>query len=127
MIFGTGCDIVEISRFKKWVGEESLFIERFFNPNEFPSDSMRVQRKCEHLASRFAAKEAFSKALGTGVRDFSLDEVWVRNTELGKPELVVEGKALEILEKMCGKDACVHVSLSHEKKYAVACVIIEVR
>lgn len=126
MIFGIGCDIADVSRFEKWVSDINMY-GRFFNPNEFPSDSMRVQRKCEHLASRFAAKEAFSKALGTGVRDFSLDEVWVRNTELGKPELVVEGKALEILEKMCGKDACVHVSLSHEKKYAVACVIIEVR
>ena len=126
MIFGIGCDIADVSRFEKWVADSNMY-GRFFNPNEFPSDSMRVQRKCEHLASRFAAKEAFSKALGTGVRDFSLDEVWVRNTELGKPELVVEGKALEILEKMCGKDACVHVSLSHEKKYAVACVIIEVR
>ena len=126
MIFGIGCDIADVSRFEKWVADSNMY-GRFFNPNEFPSDSMRVQRKCEHLASRFAAKEAFSKALGTGVRDFSLDEVWVRNTELGKPELVVEGKALEILEKICGKDACVHVSLSHEKKYAVACVIIEVR
>ena len=126
MIFGIGCDIADVSRFEKWVSDSNMY-GRFFNPNEFPSDSMRVQRKCEHFASRFAATEAFSKALGTGVRDFSLDEVWVRNTELGKPELVVEGKALEILEKMCGKDACVHVSLSHEKKYAVACVIIEVR
>lgn len=126
MIFGIGCDIADVSRFEKWVADSNMY-GRFFNPNEFPSDSMRLQRKCEHLASRFAAKEAFSKALGTGVRDFSLDEVWVRNTELGKPELVVEGKALEILEKICGKDACVHVSLSHEKKYAVACVIIEVR
>ena len=59
MIFGIGCDIADVSRFEKWVSDSNMY-GRFFNPNEFPSDSMRLQRKCEHFASRFAAKEAFN-------------------------------------------------------------------
>ena len=126
MIFGTGCDIVEISRFKKWVGEESPFIERFFNPNERAGDTASEKRKCEFYAGRFAAKEAFSKALGTGISGFNLNEVYVAPDGLGKPVFHVTGKALETVEKMCGKDYRIHVSISHEKEYAVANVIIEI-
>ena len=124
MIFGIGCDIVKVKRFEKWV--TNSFIERFFNKKEFILGRASVQRKCEYYAARFAAKEAFSKALGTGISGFSLSEVYVQENEAGKPFLITEGKAKDLMDKRCGPGAKVHISLSHEKEYAIAFVIIEV-
>ena len=80
----------------------------------------------EHYASRFAVKEAFSKALGTGVAGFQLGDIYVGHNEDGKPELYLEGRANALVEMRCGKSARISVSLSHEKEYAVAFVVIEV-
>lgn len=82
-------------------------------------------RLCEYYAVRFAAKESFSKALGTGLKGFSLNEVFIEKDCNGKPLLRVTGKALEAMENSFGKDCILHVSLSHEKEYALAYVIIE--
>lgn len=122
MIFGTGVDITEVSRFKKWV-ESPGMLERFFNPLEM-KDFKSVQKACEHYAARFAAKEAFSKALGTGLAGFDLKDVYVLNDENGKPFIELEHSALELFEQRCGKSK-IHLSLSHEKQYAVSYVIIE--
>ncbi|MCI6321692.1 4'-phosphopantetheinyl transferase superfamily protein, partial [Treponema porcinum] len=73
MIFGTGVDITDVRRFKKWVEQPEL-IDRFFNPLE-KSSGKSISAQCQHYAARFAAKEAFSKALGTGIRDFELKDV----------------------------------------------------
>ena len=73
MIFGIGTDITKISRFEKWVTNPEM-MSRFFNEKEY-SESGTVAARCEHAAARFAAKEAFSKALGTGLCGFSLKEV----------------------------------------------------
>ncbi|MBR1913158.1 MAG: holo-ACP synthase [Treponema sp.] len=125
MIYGIGCDIVKVSRFAKWVANSSL-INRFFNKNEIlTADSCSIQRKCEYYAVRFAAKESFSKALGTGLKGFELTDIYIEKDADGKPSLRITGNAAVELEKNCGKDARVHVSLSHEKEYAVAYVIIE--
>ncbi len=125
MIYGIGCDIVKVSRFSKWVENDSL-INRFFNQNEImASKSCSMQRKCEYYAVRFAAKESFSKALGTGLKGFELTDIYIEKDTDGKPVMKVTGNAAAELEKNCGKDAQVHVSLSHEKEYAVAYVIIE--
>ena len=97
---------------------------RFFNSAEI-MEKGSVGAKCQHYAARFAAKEAFSKALGTGIAGFELKEVFIQNDQLGKPELKVEGKALELLKERAGNDFCLHVSLSHEKEYALAFVVIE--
>ncbi len=125
MIFGIGCDITKVSRFEKWACSSNM-INRFYNENERIKNDVSIQRKCEFYASRFAAKEAFSKALGTGIFGFSLREVFVSKNDSEKPEIKVVGKAKELLEKRCGTDYTVHVSLSHEKEYAMAYVIIEV-
>lgn len=122
MIYGIGTDITKVSRFQKWVESEDM-IRRFFNEKEMNS-CKSIQASCEHYAARFAAKEAFGKALGTGISDFSLQDVYICNDENGKPELIVKDSALELVKKRCG-NARILVSLSHEKEYAVAYVIIE--
>ena len=124
MIFGIGCDIVYVSRLQKWIKNPDI-IKRFFNPKETASEPMSEQRLCEHYAVRFATKEAFSKALGTGLRGFELTDVHVENDENGRPELLLENKAEELAEGLCGKGYRIHLSLSHEKEYALAYVVIE--
>lgn len=121
MICGIGTDISEVKRFEKWVKKPGLY-RRFFNEKELKT-SKSLSANCQHLAARFAAKEAFSKALGTGIV-FDLQEVFVTNDELGKPILNVEGKASDILKDKFG-NCNVHLSLSHEREYAIAFVIIE--
>ena len=81
-------------------------------------------KKAEFFAGRFACKEAFSKALGTGVRNFNLVEVSVLNDDLGKPEFHFSSELDSYIEKRCGK-CKVHLSLSHEKEYAIAYVVID--
>ena len=122
MIFGIGTDIVDVSRMKKWVDSGSL-IERFFNKKE-GKDFKSVSKACEYYANRFAAKEAFSKALGTGLSGFDLKDVFVLNDENGRPFVVLENSAEKIFKKMCGNSK-IHISLSNEKQFAVAYVIIE--
>ena len=122
MIFGIGTDIVDVSRMKKWVDSGSL-IERFFNKKEC-KNFRSVSKACEYYANRFAAKEAFSKALGTGLSGFDLRDVFVLNDENGRPFVVLENSAEKIFKKMCGNSK-IHISLSNEKQFAVAYVIIE--
>ena len=122
---GIGCDIAGVERFRKWVSSPAM-IARFFNSKEILSDtSASEQRLCEHYAVRFAAKEAFSKALGTGLSGFDLRDVYIVKDKNSRPFVAVQGRAREVLEKICGKNCSVHVSLSHEKEYAMAFVAIE--
>ena len=74
-------------------------ISRFYNENEHISENAGLQRKCEFYASRFAAKEAFSKALGTGIRGFNLNEVFISKDDNEKPEIKVLGNAKKFLKK----------------------------
>ena len=124
MIYGIGTDIADVRRFAKWVENPDL-IERFFNRREIKTSGSR-QKLQEHYASRFAVKEAFSKALGTGVSGFELADVYVGHNEEGKPELCLERRAASLVEMRCGKTVRISVSLSHEKEYTVAFVVIEV-
>lgn len=128
MIFGIGVDLVEVQRFKKWV-ENPEILSRWFNekemiPQEHAVTERRISALCQHYAVRFAAKEAFSKALGTGISGFSLKDVFILNEESGKPHLVLEHSAKEIFDRLC-PGAVLHVSLSHERAYATAYVVIE--
>ena len=123
MIFGVGTDIVDVRRFEKWANAPEL-TERFFNEKELNLGGT-LAAKSRHLAVRFAAKEAFSKALGTGITGFSLKDVWIENDKSGKPEFCFGSSAERLLREKCG--TCkLFVSLSHEKEYAVAFVVIEV-
>lgn len=124
MIYGIGCDIAKVSRFERWVNNPDL-IERFFHAEERCSGTCGVTHACEHYAVRFAAKEAFAKALGTGLSGFALNEVWVVHTEEGRPEFKFSARVTDLLHERAGKSTRVSLSMSHEKEYAVAYAIIE--
>jgi len=122
MITGCGVDIVSIKRFLELV-ENERFLERFFHPDEVAYICRNKKRATESLAVRFAAKEAFGKALGTGLSGLQLKEICVRRTSSGKPEMHLYGAAEKKL-KLNGASR-IHLSLSHEKEYAIAQVILE--
>lgn len=129
MISGIGCDIAKVSRFEKWVKNNEM-IQRFFNPCEIALVSEEEKEKrlhflCEHYAARFAAKEAFAKALGTGFTGLELSDFGIKNNKNGKPEFFFGQKTSDTIERICGKEAKVLVSISHEKEYAVSYVVIE--
>lgn len=124
MIIGIGTDIIEISRIKEAIERSSLFIERNFNQNEVEYLRSRNYRS-EHVAGRFAAKEAIAKALGTGFREFSLIDIEIDRTTLGKPIVVLKGKAKQIAQKLAKGPYKIHLSISHSKENAVAYAVIE--
>ncbi len=120
MILGTGIDLVETERFQYWLENPEL-LERYFNPEEIRYIHSKGQERVPSLAVRYAAKEAFGKALGTGLRGMALKDIEVVVTE-GSPRLALYGRAREIFEKRGGKE--VFLSLSHEKSFSLAQVII---
>lgn len=122
MIVGIGVDIVKVKRFERWLNNQGL-LERYFHPEELRTALSRKGGVCQSLAVRFAAKEAFGKALGTGLKDFTLRDIAVGNNHNGKPEIVLFETALEALKKSGAKK--IHLSLSHEKDVAVAMIVLE--
>ncbi|MGB9081339.1 MAG: holo-[acyl-carrier-protein] synthase [Desulfuromonadaceae bacterium] len=124
MIYGIGVDTVATGRFQRFIDAgNSAIMERLFTQGE---RSLCGKRKdaASCLAARFAAKEAFLKALGTGLRDgISWLDLEVSNDALGKPELVLYGKAAELFQ-LNGLSR-VHLSLSHDGGNAVAMVVLE--
>ncbi len=128
MIIGLGNDIVDIRRIEKTLesyGER--FIDRIFTPVERAKSDRRANRAASY-AKRFAAKEACSKALGTG---FHAGVFWrdmgVVNDSLGKPTMCLTGGAAERLSQItpAGKHAVIHVTITDDHPYAQAIVIIE--
>jgi len=122
MITGIGTDIVQINRMENWLTNQKL-LERYFHPDELNLASSRINSTAQTLAARFAAKEAFGKALGTGLKEISLKDIIIYNDESGKPEIKLSGTAQKAFEKS-GADK-VHLSLSHEKENAIAMIVIE--
>jgi holo-[acyl-carrier protein] synthase len=124
LIVGTGIDIAEIARFERFVAENNLaLLQRLFTPGE--TAYCRARRlAAQHFALRFAAKEAFLKALGTGLRDgINWLDIEVVNDELGKPLLELSGKAAEYFVAAGGVKC--HLSMSHDAGCAVAMVVLE--
>jgi holo-[acyl-carrier protein] synthase len=121
VIKGIGVDMVHIPRLDRWQEKPGL-LERFFNPRELPPPS-RGKGRGASLAARFAAKEAFGKALGTGLAGLTLKDIAVINRSNGKPDLELYGSAEAALKKNGARR--VHLSLSHEKDYAIAMVVLE--
>jgi len=124
MIIGIGIDHVQSQRIKnvlvKWPGR---FEKRVFDDDELEYAKSRREPHI-HLAARFAAKEAFLKALGKGYSEgINWTDVAVRNGPGGKPDLVVKGKAREFAEEMGVRS--VYVSLSHTQECGMAVVILE--
>jgi holo-[acyl-carrier protein] synthase len=122
MILGIGIDITEINRVAKSLESES-FQRKVFTPAELKFCG-EIKNSAECLAGKFAAKEAFMKALGTGIRQ----EVWFTQIEVlndgsGKPYITVSSEAERRLQQSGAKQ--VHVSISHSGGMAVALVILE--
>jgi len=123
VIKGVGLDVVHIDRMKHWNSIPGIF-ERFFHHAELEESRSRGESSMHlSLAARFAAKEAFGKALGTGLKGIKLSDIRVKTNHNGKPDIVVYGTAAKALEESEG--TLLHVSLTHERDNALAVVILE--
>ena len=122
MIVGIGCDIIEIERIVRAIKRES-FIQRVFTAKEAAYCQSRGQQAAASFAARFAAKEAVLKALGTGLREGSLQEIAVANDALGKPLVQLSGHFAALSRQLGVKN--IQISLSHSRDFAVAYVIME--
>ena len=122
MIVGIGVDVVHVHRMKRWRGVPGL-LERYFHPDELSAALEKGNGADLSLAARFAAKEAFGKALGTGLAGITLKDVMVKNRHNGQPEILVSGTALDAFRSSGA--ARIHLSLTHERDNAVAMVVLE--
>jgi len=121
-ILGIGIDIIEIDRIEKVMERTPRFLERNFTEKEieyFKANNLRS----ESIAGNFAAKEAISKAIGTGIRGFNLKDIEILRDDLGKPIVNTYNNLNDICIKYSVKE--IKVSISHSENYAVAnCLII---
>ena len=123
-IFGIGTDIIEINRIKKLLNKNNQFKKKIFSTKEI--------KRCESspnvsasYSKRFAAKEAFSKALGTGIsKGISFNEIFINNNKYGAPFIELKGKTKIIFKNLTKNKNKIYLSLSDEKKYALAMVTI---
>ena len=121
MIVGIGNDIIEIERIEKAISKEG-FKDKIYTQRELENIKKRGNR-AETYAGVFSAKEAISKAIGTGVREFSLTDLEILNDDLGKPYVAVSEKLDKII-KSKKEDYQIEISISHSKKYATAVAIV---
>ena len=118
MIIGIGTDIVEIDRIEKAISNKA-FLDKIYTEDEIISFKSSIQS----LAGAYSAKEACSKALGTGFRSFMPKDIEVRKDELGKPYIVMYKGAKDLCEQL--KVSNIQLSISHCKNYALAYVLLE--
>lgn len=124
MIVGVGVDIIEISRIKDAIEKNTLFIDKIYTENEIEYFKSRNFRP-EYLAGRFAAKEAISKALGTGIFQYSMKDIEIDRNANGKPVVILKGKAKQIAQKF--GEYKIHLSISHSRENAMAYAILEIK
>ena len=129
MIIGLGCDIVNIERLNKSADFLQDFKAKILGENELAELKRQIiddnKKLACILAKRYAAKEAFAKALGCGFRDgIFLKNIETLHDKLGKPHLKISGEAEKKLQELSAK-AKMHISLSDDYPYAQAIVIIE--
>lgn len=124
MILGVGVDIVAVDRIAALLeGHGSRFLDRCFRPAERQLAAGRGERGAAALAARWAAREAFLKALGTDVRHLPYRDVEVVRSAAGPVRLELHGLARRAFAEAGGRRT--HLSLSHERDHAVAVVVIE--
>ena len=123
-IFGVGTDIVRVSRIKSSL-KNKFFLSRIYNKDEV-TKCKKNKNWTNCFAKRFAAKEAFSKALGTGIsKGINFNEIIVLNERNGKPYIKLINKTKKIVEKKLKKKKYrISLSIADEKNYAVAFVTI---
>ena len=124
-IIGTGVDIVENSRIKKSIANNS-FLNRVFTNKEILI-SKKIKNKTSYFAKRFAAKEAFVKSLGTGFRyGLNLKDISIINDKLGKPSFSINKKIKNLIKKRFKINSFnFFLSISDEKKYSIAFVVFQ--
>jgi len=124
-IIGTGVDIVENSRIKKSIANNS-FLNKVFTNKEILI-SKKMKNKTSYFAKRFAAKEAFVKSLGTGFRyGLNLKDISIINDKLGKPSFSINKKIKNLIKKRFKINSFNFLlSISDEKKYSIAFVVFQ--
>ena len=124
-ILGIGVDIIENIRIHKSLKNIS-FIKRVFSSSEILI-AKKITNKKSYYSKRFAAKEAFSKAIGTGFRDnLNFKDITIINDKLGKPSFAVTDKIKKIIKKQFKTTSFdFFLSISDEKKYSIAYVILQ--
>jgi len=123
-IFGIGTDIVDISRIKNLFKKNKKFKNKIFSKIEIKYCESK-SNKIASYSKRFAAKEAFAKALGIGIsKGISFSEIYVNNNKNGAPFIELLGKTKIITTNLINKRYKIYLSLSDEKKYALAMVVI---
>ena len=133
MICGVGTDIVSVKRVESLVKAfDKKFLEKIYTKKEIELASQdsfekNLLRKSLFLAKRFAAKEAFAKAMGLGIgRGVNFCDIEIANDEFGKPEIkLLNDKATFLAKHFSCTEYAIHLSLSDEKEFALATVIIE--
>ena len=122
MIIGIGIDVVHVHRMDRWRQNPNL-LDRYFHPDELAEAMAKGNGASLSLAARFAAKEAFGKALGTGLMGIILKDIVVKNRHNGQPKMHISGTALDALNESGASN--VHLSLTHERDNAIAMVVLE--
>ena len=125
MIVGIGLDLCEIERMKRAI-ERSRFVERVFTAAEAARINAASDiRRGEIAAGLFAAKEAVSKSLGTGLAGIGLSDIEITPDAAGCPRCALDGKALDRARALCGERFTVWVSITHESGIAAATAVLE--
>ena len=123
MIIGTGVDIVKNKRIERLINKYGEhFLKKVYTEIEIEYCQAK-KNSSSSFAARFAAKEAVLKALGTGMRNNSWQEIEIVNNKLGKPEVKLTGNTALRAEKLNVES--IFLSISHEKEYSVAQIILE--
>ena len=124
-IIGVGVDIVDNLRIKKSI-KNILFVSRIFSKDEI-NRSKRIKHKDSYFAKRFAAKEAFVKAIGTGFRNnLNFKDISINNDKLGKPMIVINNKLNKLIKKKFKiKNYKFFLSIADEKNHSIAFVIFQ--
>ena len=124
-ILGIGVDIVDNSRIDRSLKNNS-FIKRVFSKSEILS-AKKIKDKKSYYSKRFAAKEAFSKSIGTGFRNnLNFKDISIVNNKLGKPSFFITEKIKKIIKKHFKTSSFnFFLSISDEKKYSIAYVILQ--
>ena len=126
-IHGLGTDIVNIQRMSQLIKKNSNFKKKIFSQSEIRQCNAKIN-KYACYSKRFAAKEAFSKALGTGISNgLSFNEIVIKNDNKGKPNIYLYGKSLKVVKKELKKNLYnIMLTISDDKPFAVATVIITI-
>ncbi len=122
-MIGLGIDLCEIARIEKAIEKNAAFLTRYFTEAEREYIAARGRAGSQSAAAMFAAKEAFLKAVGTGLSAIPLSDIGIEHDELGAPRYVLSGKADEKMKTLGAARA--HLSVTHEAGMACAVAAVE--